>query len=249
MSPRALIAVVVSLIAGLLLGRIGPQADLRRANERIDELKKEMSGKSRSGSGAALSGVKSMLNVSKNDMEAGARARKAREKAASGTNEVSATGTVVVAGSTEPATNAGPRGPRWHVASSNEVEKLKKAWALRADIARTNFVSRVKLNEQQTQDFDVLVEAMNLRIGATIDKWAAKIRQEGDMRPETGVRMMTDLGNAMVLTYDEMDRKLPAEWRENAGAKFELVNFIDPEVLTPLQDLEGFVNKGDKGPP
>ena len=247
MSPRILIAVIASLLAGLLLGRIGPQADLRRANDRIDELQREMSTRTRPGAGGTLTGVKSMFKVSQQDLDAGAQARRAREIEAKNSNSVEAaagTGTVTMASA-----NTGTQ-KMDRAAMSNQVEKFKQAWAMRADLAKAKFKEREKLDEKQTQDFDVVVEAMNIRLGSTVDKWAAKIKQDGEMRPETGLRMMTEMGNDMVLTYDEMDRKMPDTWRKDAGQNFEMVNFVDPEVLTPLQDLDGIVNKqGQNRPP
>jgi hypothetical protein len=57
--------------------------------------------------------------------------------------------------------------------------------------------------------------------------------------------MMSDLSSALVLTYDELDRKLPPTWRDQAGTGFELVRFVDPEVLTPMQDLQGVISRAD----
>lgn len=240
MSPRVLIAVVVSLIAGLMLGRMGPQADLRQKNEEIDALRKDLATRTRPGAGGTLTGVKSMFKVSQQDLEAGKQARNARDAAAAITNAASTQMVAAVATSTQKVD---------HAAMSNQIEKVKQAWAMRAELAKTKFKEKVKLDEKQTADFDVVVEAMNLRLGATVDKWAAKIKKDGEMRPETGLRMMTEMGNDMVLTYDEMDRKMPEEWRKQAGSNFEMVNFVDPEVLTPLQDLDSIVNKqGRNGP-
>lgn len=239
MSPRILIAVVIALVAGLLLGRMGPQIDLRRARERIKELESEQAARARSG-GAPLSGVKSMLKVSQADMEAGAKARRKREEDAKQQGTVGTNGPTSADSGSD--TNATERAARDRAAMTNQIETMKRAWSLRVDIARTNFIAKTKLDEKGRADFDVLVEAMNLRLGTAIDKWATVIREKNEMTPELGVRMMTDLGNAVVLTYDEFDRVLPPTWRENAG-KFEMVDFIDPEVLTPLQDLEGVINQ------
>jgi hypothetical protein len=246
MSSRILIAIVVSLIEGLLLGRIGPQADLRRLQEQNDELQKELAKKSKPGAGATLSGMKNMFKVSQEDLDAGSKARRARESVAKTTNMVEAA-TPIVATQTLASASVATQHLD-HASMSNQIEKIKKAWALRADIARSNFIARTKLDEKQTQDFDVLVEAMNLRLGASIDKWVATIKQKGQMTPELGVRMMTDLGGDMVTTYDELDRKLPGDWRQNAGQNFEMVNFVDPEVLTPLQELDGIANASPRGP-
>ena len=246
MSAKWLMALVAGLIAGMVLGRIGPQADLRHARERIDELERQ--ARERPHNGAGLGGVRSIFKVTEQDMEAGKKARAARERG-------QGTGTVAAAAgatgeTTQVAVTAGASNDVAkldHHSISNEVEKLKKAWQMRADIARTNFVSKAKLDEKQATDFDVLVEAMNLRIGTSIDKWSAYIKEQGKLTPETGVRMMTELGQAMVVTYDEMDRKMPPDWRQNAGSKFELVNFVDPEVLTPLQGLEGIADERGEG--
>ncbi len=242
MSPRILIAVVVSLLAGLMLGRMGPQADLRQKNEEIDSLRKDLSTRTRPGAGGTLTGVKSMFKVSQQDLDAGSQARKARDAAAASTN-ASSTQSVAVVSATTSTQNVD------HAAMSNQIEKVKQAWAMRAELAKTKFKEKVKLDEKQTQDFDVVVEAMNIRLGATVDKWAAKIKKDGEMKPETGLRMMTEMGNDMVVTYDEMDRKMPEDWRKQSGPNFEMVNFVDPEVLTPLQDLDSIVNKQGQNRP
>lgn len=252
MSPKILIAVVVALIAGLLMGRIGPQADVRRLNERVEELQKELAKKTRPGVGGTLTGMKSMFKVSQDDLDAGAKARRAREAEAKATNDAPA----AAAAGTSPtqavaAANTATQRPD-RASFSNEIERVKKAWSLRSDIARSNFVARTKLDAKQAQDFDVLVEAMNLRLGTSIDKWVATIKQKGEMTSELGLRMMTELGNDVVLTYDELDRKLPEGWRKDAGPKFEMVNFVDPEVLTPLQELDGIAEprgRRHRGPP
>jgi hypothetical protein len=237
MTPKFIIGLLAALLAGLALGRWAPQSDIRRANEQIAALKKEMASRPAAG-GAALQGVRSMLNVSQGDIDGAAKARRIRQRA---TNE-----TALAGGAAE--TNAAVRGPpwrdrgtqRWDRASmSNQIEKVKKAWELRAQIARTNLVGRLKLDQQQVNAFDTLVEAMNIRLGTSIDKWVGQIKTQGTMSSENGIRMMNELSDALVITYDELDRKMPADWRAAAGPKFEVVNFIDPEVMTPLQELEG----------
>jgi hypothetical protein len=243
MSARIVGMIIAALLGGLLLGRLGPQADLRRLRERVDTLQQDLASRDKPRAGRSLAGVQSLFNVSAQDMEAGAKARRARAEATlPATNAVTATNAVAAA--VEPAPPAATQ--RWDRASiSNQVERAKEAWTMRAAIARRNFIAENKLDDQKTLEFDAMMEAMNLRLGASIDKWTATIADEQTLRPETGLRMMTELGTALVLTYDELDRRLPPEWRQNTGPNFELVNFVDPEVLTPLQDLENVVTPAD----
>lgn len=242
MSAKMLAAVVIALVAGLVLGRVGPQAELRTAQKRIESLRKDLSSRTGPGVGGTMTGVRSMLNVSRKDIAAGAKARRVRDTAPAATNAGDTAGAEAAAGLAPDATQGTARVER-DAAYSNTVQRMKDAWALRAELARTNFIARAKLDTRQTLDLDILVEAMNLRLGSAVDRWAARIREDGDLSSETGLRMMNELSSAVVLTYDEMDRKMPADWRANAGKRFELVTFIDPEVLTPLQDLEGVMNK------
>jgi len=223
MTARAWMAVVVALLAGLMLGRIGPQEDLRQLNDRAASLQKELAGRHRPGGGTMLAGMRSMLGVSKQDLEAGAQARHARAAAEPLTNAEFT------------ATNEAQHGRH---SFSNQIAKLKETWLLRSAIARTNFISRAELDAQQAAEFDTTIEAMNLRVGETVDKWAARIRQEGSMSPESGLRMMNEISQAMILAYDDLDRRLPPEWRQKAGPRFEMMTFVDPEVLTPLQEFD-----------
>ena len=226
MKIRMGIAVVISLLVGLVLGRLGPQDDVRRLNERVASQQKELESRPRAGGGTMLAGVRSMFSVPRKDLEAGAQARRARAATNAPTN------------APVPATNAPPGG---RPSFSNHIARLKEGWLLRSAIARTNFMTRVQLDDKQQEDFDTSLEAMNLRVGETIDRWAAQVRQAGVMTPESGLRMMNEISQALLLAYDDLDRRLPQDWRQKAGPRFELMTFVDPEVLTPLQDFEHLV--------
>lgn len=80
---------------------------------------------------------------------------------------------------------------------------------------------------------------MNVRIGTKIDTFAAEIEDAESVQPEAGIRLVNDVTEAMVFTYDEMDNSMPKSWRRRAGEKFNMANFIDPEVARPMVGLEG----------
>lgn len=234
MKAKLLAATVLALWAGLLIGRMAPQADLRRVKAELESAKAPPA--QRSSSEAAVQGVRSILKVSDQDMDKARRIRRARERMS---NDV-AQAELPSSGAETNAPVSGVRTQSWADAAtmSNNIASLKKGWEVRTQLARNNLIKKANLDESSTLQFDVLIEAMNLRLGATVDTWAMRLRDQDALTEESGIRMMNELSQAMVLTYDELDRKLPRGWRERAGAKFELVQFVDPEVLTPLQELD-----------
>lgn len=245
MSGRLFIIGTLCLLCGLILGRMAPQADLHRMRAKLDEAK-AAPGK-RTSSETAVLGVRNMLNVSEQDIDRARRIKQARERLTNQAGRVEAD-MVEAESATIAVTNARTR--RLNDASSltNNIANLKKGWELRSQLARNNLVKNAELTTAEATRFDVVVEVMNLRLGAAVDAWSAKLLEQGAINEEAGVRMMNEFSQVLVLTYDEMDRNLPAGWREKVGPKFDLVRFVDPEVLTPLQDIENLPNHtSDRG--
>jgi hypothetical protein len=58
---------------------------------------------------------------------------------------------------------------------------------------------------------------------------------------------MNELSGIVVTTYDDLDRTLPEDWRDKAGEKFQVFDFINPEVAMPLADVEGIMNRPGSG--
>lgn len=244
MQARLLLVAFFFLFVGLLAGRLAPLADLRRLQAELEEVKSAPSR--RTTSEAAVVGVQSLLKVSDQDMDKARRIKRARELMS---NEVVSASAEADHGNTNLASGvtASNEPPRMRDASSlsNSIDNLKKGWEMRAELARNNFIKRAEFDEKAATQFDVVIEAMNLRLGAAVDAWSSRLLAEGSVNEEDGIRMMNELSEVMVLTYDEMDRNLPEGWREKAGPTFDLVSFVDPEVLTPLQELEDIEDHTD----
>lgn len=235
MTSKGYVAAVVALLVGLLLGSWAPQADLRTARGQIAKLEHGSGGRTATGGAAAIQGVQSLLNLPQKGQ--GARADVLRPapgpRAPSAATNSTAQAAVAGAASTQRVGRA---------SFSNQLDQIRGVWTLRAQIARTNFISRADLNAQQAQDFEVLVAAMNLRLGTAVEDWVAQVHAKDAISSEDGVRILGAVSSAMVQMYNDMDRKLPPSWREAAGPKFELVNFVDPDVLAPLEDVSGLID-------
>ncbi len=125
------------------------------------------------------------------------------------------------------------------------LDEAIEAWRVRSEIARNNFVTRAGLGPEEAAKFDVLVQAMNLRMRDRFEKFAAAVQAGEPITPEVGARMIRDLSDAVVLTYDEMDRELPS-WRQNGG-RLDLGDLVDPSVAEPLLGIEDVLRRADRG--
>ena len=222
------IAAVLALLLGLVLGSYGPRSDLREARARIKELEKKV-GRQESSAGK-MQAVKTMLQVK--DAEVSAARGKPRKFTRPPPLPKLQTSETIEA----PATNAQPRMGR-NIAEASEL------WSTRVEMSRNSFIGNLGLNAQQTAIFDGITAVMNAQLEDRIGKWAEALKQKDEMSSEDGIRMMTELGGVLTKTYDEMDQALPQGWREKAGTEFQLVNFIDPAVATPLVDVESKIQR------
>jgi hypothetical protein len=123
------------------------------------------------------------------------------------------------------------------------IAEAVELWSTRVEMSRNSFIGNLGLNPQQTAMFDGMTAVMNAQLEERIGKWAEVLKQKDEMSSEDGIRMMTELGGVLTKTYDEMDQTLPQGWRDKAGSEFQLVNFIDPAVATPLVDVESKIQR------
>jgi hypothetical protein len=132
------------------------------------------------------------------------------------------------------------------VTLAERLDTARELWALRSEMARNTFVSRAVLNPEEAARFDVLMDAMNIRIRDGFQNAVVAIESEGELTPERITRLLHEVTGALALTYDEMDRTLPAHWRQAAGRDLELFDFIDPSVAEPLLEVEGLLEESPR---
>lgn len=242
---KAYIWLPFALLLGLVVGGLGPRAELARSQEELQTTKELL--RKDGGAASGLGDVTRLLGIERSSGEL--------EQAAE---------------SDEQGEESRPEGDSLHVHDSGEddadasdmseddaaveeqeavdepdrefggdIDRAVELWQARVAIARSTFISNARLNDTQAIKFDTLVDAMNVRIGTKIDTFAAEIEDAESVQPEAGIRLVNDVTEAMVSTYDEMDNSMPKGWRRRAGEKFNMANFIDPEVARPMVGLEG----------
>jgi len=245
---KTAVCILIALLVGLVLGSLPIKADLRNARTEINDLKKKLATRDSGQSG--LSGITSMLRIP----EKAAPAPRGRHRPAAPftASAPAASGAVATATSAASTNAAAPeRAFHPHPDSTNLLQTLETAsalWKARSDLARNSFVSNVATSSDQAAQFEVAMAAMNLRLSNSIRTWVDYVKQQKDVTPETGIRMMNDLSSTLVLTYNDLDRALPADWRQKAGPKFQVFDFINPDVALPLTEVEAAFRAKDRGP-
>lgn len=228
------IAVILALLAGLALGGWGPRADLREARDRIKELEKKASRQE--ASAGKMQQVKTMLRVKDDEVRAAATRRARKPPPPRPLPPPAEEPEDAIASARPAATNAPPR-------MGHDIAEAAELWSARVEMSRNSFIGNLGLNPQQVAMFDGVTAVMNAQLEERIGKWAETLKQQDEMTSEDGVRMMTELGNVITKTYDEMDQVMPQGWRERAGGGFDLVNFVDPAVAMPLTEVEGKIQQ------
>ncbi len=223
---KLFIVAIVAVFVGLMLGRIGPQSEMRElekqlAEKSVDETPRRslmpLSGL------LAIPGVLDQLEDSKT-------------KAVVAESDVPVSGISIEADEVPASENEAEDDDRSTL--ERQIEAAAALWSVRASLARSGFVASVGLEEDGAAQFDVIVAAMNIRMKESFEEWAVTLA-ETDMPPaEIGVRMVNDLSEVVTLAYEDLDRSMPTGWRKRGGETFNVGDFIDPVVAVPLLSVE-----------
>ena len=208
---------VMALLVGLVLGSWSVKSDLRNLQKENEKLKEEM--KQRGGRSGSMRGIATMLRIPDANRPA---AKPAGIEVSVSTDHVS--------------TNAVKPPEK---SPEEQIKAAMELWKTRSALARNSFLSNLNATPEQTQHFDEAVNTMNQQLGEKIKTWAEMIKQQDQVPPEAGVRMISDLSETLVNAYDGMDKTLPQDWRDKAGPEFQLFDFINPEVGLPMAGFKG----------
>jgi hypothetical protein len=136
--------------------------------------------------------------------------------------------------------------PPPHMSREEWFSSFSNRWYQMSLAQRTNFIARAKLSDEQEAHFDVLVAAMNIRLQSQLDPILDAYKTGWRPSPEERARLMASISSVLLLTYNEMDRSMPEDWRQNAPKDFSLTTFADPKYA-PL--MRGFQSRGPGGGP
>ncbi|MBP7275073.1 MAG: hypothetical protein KBA51_02590 [Kiritimatiellae bacterium] len=226
----------VALVAGLVLGGWGPRQEVRRLNS---ELALAQTPARSSGRATALGALGQVLPVATPERTEPLRPEPQPDADASAENP-DAPEVEMESERVEPPDEETIRAG---------IDQAMEAWRLRSELVRNAFVANNALDASEAARFDTLVAAMNLRIRNDLQALADRLRADDSVTPEDGVRLINGLTSHLLQAYDDMDRAMPASWREASGEEFNLGDLVDPSVAEPLIGLEDRMRGPRGGPP
>lgn len=123
---------------------------------------------------------------------------------------------------------------------TNRMAQFATEWSNRVVAARTNFIAKAKLSQDQAVRFDVLVTSMNLRLQDILEPVMQTYQSGGRLTSEDRIRVAHDVSGALVTTYDEMDRGMPEDWRTVASSnEISITQFVDPKYMPFMRGMTG----------
>jgi hypothetical protein len=236
---KTAISLVLALLAGLVIGTWSVKADLRLARKEVDRLKQQLARRPAPRQ-SGLDGITSMLKIPK-DTATSQESTNAPNPDAGQSSE-----TVTLRfGNVDTNTVTRHRRRPDRETLRKQLETAANAWKVRSDIARAGVLSNTAASDDQAAQFDVTIAAMNLRLSNSVRTWVDYVKEQQDVTPETGLRIMNDLSSSLVYAYNDLDRALPPDWRDKAGPKFQVFDFVNPEVIMPLTEVEDVFRRTD----
>jgi hypothetical protein len=239
---RYLLFIPFALLLGLAAGSWAPRQELTNLRREVEKLTQELESSGKTGK---LSALNTIIKIPGN--EGGRKPERTRAEtpppSGDAAQPAAPTNTTELA---EGATNAPAQGQRRgrrrimpDPKSKNfeaDLQEAKELWQTRVEMARSQWLAKLALNDDQTEIFDTAFAEMNEKLYLTMQLVAEELRAGREMTNEAGIRIVNEVTTTLVETYDRLDRAVPPERRQELET-MEMQDFIDPAAFEPLIDV------------
>lgn len=232
-----------ALVVGLVLGGLGPRAELRDTKQQLFDAQKQCANSAGSQAGVELARL----------LTEGVERRRT-EQAAAGSSEAPAPQAGAGAGGPSSVeigatpTNERPAGANGAEGSDDQVALTSEVLALRSQQARAALIEDADPSPEQLKQIDAAVADMNDQLLQTVQAFADRANQG----PITRRDMMTFGSETLDLFVTAEDRMLQslsieqrASVREDAT---DPTSFVDPQIVAVVQSLSGALDKNKDAP-
>jgi hypothetical protein len=234
--------VISALIIGLFLGNWWPQSELRIARKKIAKLEEDLSKKAQP-LNPMMTNVTSMLGVTSQ------RKHPSNKDSASSPKIRKPTPARSRHEDPTPTSEPGEK----EILNPEDFENMdefmaaaRELWEIRSTATREALIDSLDLTEDEIRDFDRIISAMNANLETEMKSIADEITSGNPMTSETGLLIVNHLSNIVLNTYNNLDDTFPEHWREEVPEDTDIMNFIDPGVISPFLEIEGFMETEEK---
>ncbi len=243
MIMKSFLLLPFAVLIGILIGGWAPREELRMLRREMDDLKTKTSSREKD---SRFDAITRMVQIPERATHVSGPDRKPAPAVRDTDVTTSAPTTHVAQATTDTPTPATATNTPPPPDAENEeirrtspedlqarIEEAKELWATRVQIARSQWLNRLKLDAEATALFDASIDAMNAELQATMQGLADTLALGEEMTPELGVRFFNEMTTSLVRTYDDLAVIVPDELRGEAS-QLEITDFIDPAVAEPL---------------
>jgi len=227
----------LAAIAGLIAGSWGPRADLAKLKDLQETEKSERAARPRSGGFGAIADLANVPSRA-------SRSRMVKADEPARTEEVGETNAVDVAENETETNDVEIAQTRERVSPEDlraRIDEASELWRTRAEIAKTQWKSKLDLTDEGAAQFDEAIETMNDSLRETMVAAAEEIAQSGKLSTELGIKLMSAMTETLSQTYDAVGNIAPAEKRAEVS-EMKLHDFVDPSVIEPLVSVQGLLD-------
>lgn len=240
---KYLIFIPFAILLGLAAGSWAPQRELRALRREVGNLKKELKSPRKGGKLAALNNIITIpkKKTGRKPGQLKPNGRQLEQAADAGEKSRGVSNLTATAASTNGSahkrtahqrTLPNPRSENFET----DLEEAKELWQTRVEIARSQWLAKLNLNRDEEQLFDEAIANMNDELYLTMEIVAEGLRHNSEMTTEAGLRVVNQVSETLVRTYDNIREVVSVE-KQGELENMEMQNFIDPAAFDPLVDV------------
>jgi hypothetical protein len=236
------------LLLGLVIGGWAPKEELRAAKKEAAELKEKLAS---SGKDSRMDAFTRMVQIPERAKSVKPAPKKSITLSVTTADSAETNGSTSAAApaQTNASTLVSPPEAKPPEVSPEDlrarIDEAKELWKTRVDIARAQWIERLKLTPEAAAQFDTSINAMNEELYASMQGLADTLAADETLTPEVGTRAFSEMTAALVKTYDDLNVIVPEEQR-GVASQMELTDFIDPGVAEPLIAVQDKLDKMPK---
>lgn len=224
------------LLLGMVIGGWAPKEELRQARAEMDRLAAKLAERDKTQRLDAFTRIVQIPDRAtqpKSSRPPDVAARKPALRTDGETNAASRLAVTVSSPTNAVSARSDPRPEKLKPEDLRaRIDEAKELWLTRVEVARAQWVQRLKLTPEETARFDSAINAMNENLYGAMQNLANGLEATDTPSPAAGMRAFNEMTSVLVQTYDELATMAPEQQQE--VAKLELTDFIDPAIAEPL---------------